>query len=84
MKIYTGIDKASVEEVHNSLSSHFGLPKGRVKTYSKVIKHNDGYGFFVALDGNYDVSSLIDISKVMDCTLSEILDQEEEITEEEF
>lgn len=84
MKFYTDIDKESVDQLHNSLSSHFGLPKGRVKTYSKVIEHNDGYGFFVALDGNYDVSSLIDTSKIIDYTAPEVLDQEEERIEEEF
>ena len=78
MKFYTDTDKDNVDEVHNSLSSHFGLPKGRVKTYSKVIKHNDGYGFFVALDGNYDVSSLIDTSKIIDYIVPEVSGQEEE------
>ena len=84
VKFYTDIDKEKVDKVHNSLSAHFDLPKGRVKTYSKVIECNDGYGFFIALDGNYDASSLIDTSKVIDYTAPEVLDQEEERTEEEF
>ena len=66
MKIYLGTDKASVEEVHDELSSHFELPKGRVKSYSTIIEYNDGYGFLVALDGNNNVSDLIDTSKVVD------------------
>ena len=66
MKIYLGTDKESVDQVHDTLSAHLGLPKGRMKSYSQVIEYNEGYGFLVALEGNNDVSDLIDLSKVTD------------------
>lgn len=78
MKIYTDTDKASVDEVHNSLSTHFELPKGRVKSYSKVIEYNEGYGFLVALEGNHDVSDLIDTSKVVDYIAPEPVEEEQQ------
>lgn len=78
MKIYLGSDKESVDQVHDTLSAHFGLPKGRMKSYSKVIEYNDGYGFIVALEGNNDVSDLIDTSKVIDYIAPE---PEEELEE---
>ena len=76
MKIYIDTDKAKVEEVHDTLSTHFGLPKGRVKSYSTIIEYNGGYGFLVALEGNHDVSSLIDVSKVIDYIAPEPVEEE--------
>ena len=71
VKIYLDTDKAKVEEVHDTLSTHFELPKGRVKSYSEVIEYNEGYGFLVSLSGNHDVSSLIDTVKVVDYVVPE-------------
>ena len=79
MKIYLDTDKAKVEEVHDQLSSHFELPKGRVKSYSTVIEYGDGYGFLVALSGNHAVSSLIDETKFIDYVAPE--PEEEEVSE---
>ena len=78
MKIYTDTEKASVEEVHDSLSAHFELPRGRMKSYSQVIEYNDRYGFLVALEGNNDVSDLIDTSKVEDYIAPEPVEEAEE------
>jgi hypothetical protein len=71
VKIYIDTDKTKVEEVHDQLSAHFELPKGRVKSYSTVIEYDDKYGFLVALSGNHDVSSLIDVTKVVNYTAPE-------------
>lgn len=78
VKIYTDTEKASVEEVHDSLSAHFELPRGRMKSYSQVIEYNDRYGFLVALEGNNDVSDLIDTSKVEDYIAPEPVEEAEE------
>ena len=78
VKIYTDTDKTSVDEVHDTLSTHFELPKGRMKSYSKVIEYNEGYGFLVALEGNNDVSDLIDTSKVEDYIAPEPVEETEE------
>ena len=82
VKIYLDTDKDSVDQVHDTVSAHFGLPKGRLKSYSEVIEYNDGYGFIVVLDGKYNASDLIDTSKVVDYVLPEPVEEsEEEVTD---
>jgi hypothetical protein len=78
VKIYLDTNKDSVDQVHNTLSAHFGLPKGRLKSYSEVIEYNDRYGFIISLEGKYNVSDLIDTGKVVDYVLPEPVEETEE------
>ena len=63
MKIFKDTEPV-VREALNSINSHFGFPSEFIRTYSRMIEYEDAYGFTVNLEGKYDASDLIDISKV--------------------
>lgn len=71
MKIYFTDSRSEAHALNDDLSTKFNLENKKIKNYSQVFKHQEGYAMQVHLEGQFDASNHIDMSKVIDLVIEE-------------